>query len=243
MYRGIEAQPDLIQGELDLSAPASADFYYYQGWELRPGYITKDAPTDYSSPEYQYKGGLEPTPIDDEVSRLPLHILPAYDLGETSEHHPAHPRDHPLLKGLGGLVVRTVRLQTVEGAGGNAKRMWWGGIPKKYGPHPRYHYFYQGPELPQTEKEQFEYAIWATSGYIPEQALDLSGRRPKKVKPTDDQLAQIRSDISNVSNGLLQPFLRDYVIRQDISHIDDRHIDEFVSSRDWERKRFASWLS
>jgi len=223
--------------------PSDADFYYYQGSELRPGYITKDESTNYADPEYQYTVGLEPTPIDEEVSMLPLSILPNGASEVTSEHHLAHPKDHPLLRGLGGIVVRTVRLQTVAGEGGTAKKAWWGGIPRKYDLHPRYHYFFKGPELPKTEKEQFEYAVWATSGYIPEQAIDLSGRKPRVVVPTLEQTAQIRSDIRNVSYGLLHQFLKNYVFKQDLGHVDERFIDEFVSTRNWARKRFLGrWL-
>jgi len=201
-------------------------------------------PTVEVPAEIPHHRGLKPTPIDLERSKLPLPILPYESALITSEHHHAHPRDDELLKTDGGLAVRIARLQTVEGLGGIASRSLSGRIPKKYGDHPRYHYFFHGPPLPQTEQEQFEYAVWATSGYVPELALDVSGNKPKIVRMNPDQIARLHNGELRVSGeDILRNFLKNYVFKQELSHIKDSKIDEFVSTKDWERKRFLGrWL-
>lgn len=163
----------------------------------------------------------------------------------SSWHHHAHPRDDLSLKEAGGLVVRTVRLQLAEGLGGQATRNWWGSIRKKHGEHQRYHLFYGGPPLPQSPKEQFEYAVWAASGYVPENALDVKGRHAKEVKMAPDQIKRLQNgEIRVGSKQLLSDFLKDYIFDQDFSHIEDTIIDEFVSREtDWERKKYLGyWL-
>lgn len=185
----------------------------------------------------------EETPID-ERTKLPLPLLPYEQAAETSWHHHAHPSISPLLKAAGGLVVRTVRLQLTEGLGGKAKADISGYIPKSYGEHMRYHYFYSGPPLPETEKEQFEYAVWAASGYIPENAVNVRGNKPKIVKMKPHQISRLHNgEIKVGSHELLKDFLKDYVLKQDLSHISPNIIDEFVNTQVWNRKRFLGrWL-
>jgi hypothetical protein len=142
------------------------------------------------------------------------------------------------------MVVRTVRLQQTEGWGGLARTDESGYIPAHYGEHQRYHLFFKGPPLPETEQQQFEYAVWAASGYIPEQAINVRGNEPKIVKMKPHQISRLhKSEIRVGSEELLKDFLKDYVIKQDLSHVNGAIIDEFVSTSDWDRRRYLGrWL-
>lgn len=186
----------------------------------------------------------EQTPID-ERTKLPLPILPYERAESISWHHHSHPSNSPLLKEAGGLAIRTVRLQLAEGEGGRATTNPRGNIKRKYGQHQRYHYFYDGPPLPETPKEQFEYVVWAASGYIPEYALEVRGRMPKTVRMNPDQIRRLQeNEIKVGSNQILTDFLKDYIFEQDISHVENNIIDEFISKdTNWARKKFLGhWL-
>lgn len=187
--------------------------------------------------------GLEPTPIDNR-SKLPLPILPYKEATETSWHHHSHPSASPLLRKTGGQVVRSVRVQLTEGNGGIAGVNDAGYVKPEYGEHQRYHYFFKGPRLPETEQQQFEYAIWAATGYVPRFALDVSGNNPKVVKMNREQISRLhKGEIKVNSKDLLGDFIKDYLLNQDISHVDNKLVDEFVSTNDWSRKKFLGhWL-
>ena len=187
--------------------------------------------------------GLEQTPSD-KLSGLPLPILPFKSASETSWHHHAHPRNDMSLKKGGGMVVRTVRLQQVEGPSGAAIFNRNGKVDAKYGPHQRYHLFYGGPVLPTSKKEQFEYSVWASAGYVPTEALDVRGDSPEKVLMTPEQIRLLQDRDLKVSDySLLSAFLKEYLFEQDLSHVNDQRIDEFVTTTDDKRKRFLGhWL-
>jgi hypothetical protein len=187
--------------------------------------------------------GLEQTPAD-QKSGLPLPILPFENAHETSWHHHAHPRNVKALKEAGGMVVRTVRVQQVAGPSGAAIFDEAGRVDAKYGPHQRYHLFYGGPPLPETRREQFEYCVWASAGYVPKEALDVSGDSPEIVSMTSEKILLLKDRDLNISDrSTLSAFLKDYLFDQDLSHVKGEMIDEFVSTNDDSRKRFLGhWL-
>lgn len=180
----------------------------------------------------------------DELTGLPLPILPFEHAEMTGWHHHAHPRNSKLLQGLGGYSVRTVRVQLVDGHPGTAIFNKDGSINCKYGEHQRYHLFYGGPELPESEKEKFEYSIWATAGYVPSEAINVRGLEPTIEQMKPEQIDRLHNGEIKVSDRtFLSKFLKEYVLDQGLSEIDNTTLDEFVYTQDQERKMYLGhWI-
>ncbi len=179
------------------------------------------------------------TPVD-ELTGLPLPLRPFNEAAETSWHHHAHPSVSDLLKGTGGVAVRSARLQLVEGVGGLPKRSRLQRFirPNKAGQHSRYHSLYDGPPLPRTPEEQFEYCVWAFADYIPDTAIDLTGRRPKIAKLTPEQTDRLRfgGELRATHLEPLRTFLEDYLVTHGLNSIEPSSVDEFISTADSERR-------
>jgi hypothetical protein len=194
------------------------------------------------------------TPVD-EISGLPLPILPGEAILPINQpdiadwHHHFHPKEHPILKTTGGLALRNCRVQLVH-------RNFHNESPT------RYHKFYDGPELPEEESEQFKLVVLACAGFLPEEAIDLRSGEPKVVHMDKKQDAQIRSVLRpaksvssvdptdstrskifqyrHVRYGYepIRDFIAAYALEHDISHVNESLVDEFLYTRDQERKRF-----
>jgi hypothetical protein len=174
------------------------------------------------------------TPVD-QLTGLPLPILPPdvllpkhrTDIADV--HHHFHPRKDPLLQDAGGLAVRQSRVQLAD---------YWDH-------HNGYHRYYHGPPLPLTEKEQFGVVIMACAGYIPDEAIDFAGVEPQIVPLRQDQRDRLwkSGELRVASTQPIQNFLTEYILGQDISHVSESKIDEFLHTTDDERKRFLGhWL-
>jgi hypothetical protein len=106
----------------------------------------------------------------------------------------------------------------------------------------QHHYVYNqlfvGPELPQTDAGLFTALAMATAGYIPENALDLSGAEPKIIGLTTKQrkwlwteghvTVRCQSDVSR--------YLLDYVMASEIDHIPQIEVEEFLYTFDYDRR-------
>jgi len=172
------------------------------------------------------------TPVDIPTG-LPLPLLPTdryLSLDRSDEanwHHHAHPRKDPLLKGVGGVAVRTVRLQL-----------------SPFNEHNNYHNYYVGPELPVTAEQQFSYVVMAAAGYVPSEALDVRTRKPKIV-PIDQGLRNKlwqSGELKPSSLVPIQSFMKSYVLDQDFSHLHENMVDELLNTTNHERKQFLGHL-
>lgn len=179
----------------------------------------------------------------DKLSRLPLPILPFESASVTSEHHAAHPSSSELLKHDGGEAVRAVRLQIVQGLGSTASRKNIKDPTKVPGEHQLYHHWFDGPELPASRREQFEYVVWATLPYVPTKAIAFPNKRPMVVKMTPEQIEAVRKNIKGEASSKATDFMQNYLLEQDLSHVGNNVIDEFVNTPDDERRYFLGhWL-
>lgn len=160
-------------------------------------------------------GGLEISPAD-ELSGLPLPLLPTPIRGLENWHHHAHPKLSPLLEGEGGTAVRNARIQRSDARGN----------------HEYYHDHYYGPNLPPTPDEQFIYAIWACAEYIPRYGLDFPNGRPIKKRLTAEHVNALRGgDLKPESLHRVRRFMRNYIISQDLSNIPQNKIYDFIGDR------------
>jgi hypothetical protein len=188
-----------------------------------------------------YPTGIEPTPAEDfdRISiALPLVPYDSLPTGETSDHHTMHPRVSEELIGTdNGAVIRSSRMQIVQGPAGSVRE---GKIPNEYHQaHQRYHYFFSGPDRkPRTVDEQFEFSIWMASLYVPRYGLDVSGNKPKKRRLTPKQINRLHDGELRVGcPGAMKVFLRNYVMEHGIPHLEGLTIEEFVESKDLDRKQ------
>ena len=117
---------------------------------------------------------LESTPIDTELTNLPLPVLMTgtdFSLNGDNFHHHFHPsrsselgydpttgRLYPRddLRRMAGMAVRTSRVQDIP--------IWL---------HSRYNNIFSGPPLPETLEEQFTTVVLVCAGIVPRQAIDL----------------------------------------------------------------------
>lgn len=179
-----------------------------------------------------------PTPTD-PLTRIPLPILPRVSLKELKRmeeeqkanwHHHYHPSDSKLLKSSAGLAVRHVRLQLLP----------------VISHHNAYHSIFLGPELPATNEERFGQIILACANYVPAYAIDMSKDDPTEpVKLSRHMRLRLQSsgevEVRGKSN--IATFIKDHLVHQDFSHVKDSVIDEFLNTRDQERKKnLGHWL-
>lgn len=185
------------------------------------------------------------TPID-EVTGLPLLVAPRnldYDVenpNQATPHHGWHPerdkRLNPLdfrQKTLAGLAVRSSRLQYVENDLHNEG-------PKSY------HAYYDRPEwFPQTETEAFGVCMPACMGAVTSRVIDLSTGEPIERPITPEEIQFFQTPSHSSEEGFdsryvtyrydpIRDFFRDYIKRQDLGHVPESLIDEFLNTRDYE---------
>jgi hypothetical protein len=186
---------------------------------------------------FRYHKGFKNTPID-EVTKLPYPLLPYEGIPtELSLHHAAHPRTRKELRGIeNGDITRAARMQWVSGPAGSV--LLGQKLRDFHQPHQRYHYFYKGPEwLPSTEEEQFAYGVWAGSLFVPDFGLDVSGKKAKVRRMTEEQKERLHAgQIKIGAPEYLNTFLRRYVIKHGIPHVDGEMIDDFMNTEDIESR-------
>lgn len=189
------------------------------------------------------------TPIDG-YSGLPLAIAP-YDLEAsrpdfevTDDHHGWHPWTAPLLRTIAGQALRNSWIQRVNV------------LVHNQGPY-AYHRHYKGPELPGDEADIYGRVVLACAGYVPDEVIDMHSRDEPYVRPAHEaERAYLRQgrlgdafSYRHIRYGYdpIRAFMAEYALKQDLSHIHDATIDEFLSTKDGERKRkigdFLLWAA
>jgi len=170
------------------------------------------------------------TPVE-EYSGLPYPIAPRVEqvpLGRSdiaNEHHGWHPRYHPSLQTLAGVALRNSWIQYVHKELHN-----FGSLS--------YHSYYKGPELPTDETDIYGRVILAFAGYIPDGVIDMTSKSLPFVRGANEQeialLHQPRQDSNFCYQYLrygydpIRDFLLEHTLRQDMSHINESIIDEFI---------------
>lgn len=202
--------------------PPQAPVNFDGSFLLRP----TNGPFDHDPPYY--------TPVD-EFSGLPWVIIPPeYPLPANrselaDDNHAFHPSSHPLFLTTAGEALRNSRVQRVD----------W------YDHHIVYHKYFAGPELPTTEADIFRRVVFAVARYIPERAINCNESEPKAQLITEAQKSRLwrTGELRVWRPGQVRGFLGNYVVQQDLSHVEESRIDEFVSTTDDERRQFLGhWL-
>lgn len=183
------------------------------------------------------------TPVDERTG-LPYliapeqYVLPLNNPGIANRHHLWHPSSDPLFETVAGAALRVSMLQTVEADLHN------------FGSR-AYHKIYKGPELPQTTQEIFKRCVLACAGVLPSGVIDLRDGEPieramaqkecdyfRTLSPSDEfGYRYIRYGYEQVRD-----FLVEFVTQQDLSHITPVRIEEFLETKDVERKRTIGML-
>lgn len=220
-----EALPRPIQAETAVEAPVADRSFLIERTEKR------------------LAGGLI-TPVD-QFSGIPLPILPTknelpfHNPDVADWHHPFHPKEHPLLKTAGGLALRNCRVQLVHRNFHNESPL-------------RYHRFFEGPAIPESEDDQFRTVVLAAAGYIPERAISTRSGEPEIVELSPRQSARLRQMMRKAtpsddckcddprrkmsfeyrnlrySYDRVREFLGEYMIMQSTEHLPEPVVDEFL---------------
>lgn len=172
------------------------------------------------------------TPVD--VIGMPLPLRPPeYDLpirGDlVDKHHAFHPgsqlrlADHTM-----GQALRESRIQDVD---------WWEH-------HMIYHRRFEGPEISNDQAAAFKLLVFAASNYVPEEAIDCRDVDPVIVRLTEEERARLHAGALRVGSKVsMRSFFIEYMLDQDMTHISESKIDEFLYSKSNARKRYlGQWL-
>jgi hypothetical protein len=169
------------------------------------------------------------TPTD-ELTDIPLPLiesaeLPSYEwpTPKPDWHHAFHPaRSEVLTQDLAGKALRACRVQLV---GYNLHHM-------------NYHEQFHGPALPETEEEKFRLIVLAAAGYVPEQGLTFDAHgEPIKTRISSEQRADLQNGKLKLWNyRTVRDFLQDYVLRQDLTSVNQLTIEEFLTTPDPTRR-------
>lgn len=166
----------------------------------------------------------------DEYTGIPLAIYPSVVGGREDDHHAFFEHEDWRLQGLGGKAIRHCRLQRV-------KRTL----------HERYHDFYREHErpLPTNDIDRFFVTIWAIADYLPRTAVDVSGSAPIFRQLDDSTYQYIRSHKLRQQRGTAWStgvFLMNVVLGQNLDHVRDTHVDEFLHTPHPRRRRALGHL-
>lgn len=166
------------------------------------------------------------TPLDERTD-FPLPLVPSGN--ETGHrgfdrHHPFHPNRHPDLMDVGGRALRECRVQRTP-----------------YDLHHNlYHEAFIGPQLPEEETGKFRLVVLAAAGYVPDRGISFEADGSPKVIPISqefrDNLWSSKSVKVN-NQKKVRDFLKQYVIEQDISHVKETLVEEFLLTGDQLRRR------
>ena len=166
------------------------------------------------------------TPID-EIG-MPLPLAPTdFEPNDASQpqdwHHHFHPRRSPVLtQDWGGQAIRTVRVQKSD----------------YIVHHNEYHGHYIGPPLPATPAEKFGLTVLATAGYVPGHAIEFRKDEPNIVPLSNEQRKRLwnSGELRNAAPELARKFILEYTMKQDLTEINEKLVDEFLGTSDVERK-------
>jgi len=195
------------------------------------------------------------TPIDSELTRLPLPVLMKgtdFSSEESDFHHHMHPEKSELL-GFDPVTHLKYPSRDSQNFEGRAVRMCRGqNIPKWL--HTRYHYLLGGPALPDTTKGKFTIVVLACAGVVPRQAIDLYTLGEFDVVDlSDNQHDFIRkqiyfeeapSKLKRYRKDKIGQFLADYTIKNSLPDVVTekkvkQKVEEFLRTKD-ENKRIAA---
>jgi hypothetical protein len=165
----------------------------------------------------------------DELTGMPLPVLPpkdmpSFDSDKGNWHHHYHPSNSRLLTSTAGLAVRHVRLQYLP-------------IESH---HNVYHSIFEGPALPLSNQERLGHIVLACVGYIPPYAIDVHSEDPTQPVHMTKRIRrrlQSSGEIEVRGHPNISNFIKNHLIRQDFSHVDESLIEEFVTTRDIDRRR------
>jgi hypothetical protein len=148
---------------------------------------------------------------------------PTADLNHQFPKFEVHTSTHPIL--TDGLA-RTALAQS---------RVQWVDYDQHHG---TYNHNFIGPDYPDTHVGLFRVLTMADVGYIPRQALDLSGPDPKIVNLTKKQRRWLwtSGQVRTSCRSPLLSYLRRYVLEQDMDHIPGIEIEEFVYTDDRDKR-------
>lgn len=191
-------------------------------------------PFDYELPD------LPLTPIDERTG-LPWCFAPNPDLpsvpktGERNleriaEWNHQFPKvevlygANPALEGLGRMALLNLRHQWVA--------------YKDH--HEHYNPNFIGPLQPATPGRLAATVVMGLAGYVPEYCLDFSGRRPRErwLKSEEREFLWKSDELKVACEGEVIQFLFEYVFQQDIDHIRENEMDEFLHTFDLSRRIF-----
>jgi hypothetical protein len=172
------------------------------------------------------------TPVDEIGVPLPIappEMLLPKNSPEADWHHHMHPKRDPRLDDVGGFALRNARIQ----------------LSSYDTHHNRYHREFFGPPIPDTAEEKFGLTVLLAAGYLPNGVIDFRKRKTffRQMRPDEKQRFWASGEMRIGSETHIRNFLTEYTLAQDISHVDDWTVDEFLYTEDPERKRFLGhWL-
>lgn len=179
-----------------------------------------ETPIDYTGLPFCFAPyeNLAPVVPQGEINRDRLadwnHMFPKYEI---------HTSNSPVLQeDLGRLALQNARVQWVD-----------------YSQHhDKYNHWFKGPKQPQTSEDLFKTLVMATAGYIPAKAIDLSGDDPKIVELTNSQrkFLWMSGQVRQYDESSVRSYLFDYALSQDVDHIHERSLDEFLHTFNLEKK-------
>ena len=163
---------------------------------------------------------------------LPL-VPPEYALPQCRSeiadiNHAYHPRSAPELQSLSGQALVNGRVQLTD----------W------YDHHIVYHGHYAGPEIP-PEENRFSTVVLIAAGYIPDESIDCRGYEPEIVRTTEAMRERFwnSGEVRVYNKGPVSRYLGEYIAGQDISHVDESTIDEFLTTNVPDKRIFlGQWL-
>lgn len=95
-----------------------------------------------------------------------------------------------------------------------------------------------GPMQPGNAKQLAATMLFGISGYIPPIGLNLQSGTPVEQKLTDDERRFLweSKQVRIACESPVLSYLRAYVLSQEVDHIQDRQVDEFLHTFDLERR-------
>jgi hypothetical protein len=168
------------------------------------------------------------TPTDTETG-IPFVILPRDDLPPVPTrrqsnrerrgdlHHPFHPKNELLHRGLAGAALRHSRVQWVD-----------------YDDHHhKYHAEYMGPAVPETDEAVFQTVVPVAAGYVPPEAIAFGPLgKPYRAPLNDVQRQRLWNtrEIRVANPAAVRNFMTDFALRHDFGGINESTIDEFLNT-------------
>lgn len=170
------------------------------------------------------------TPVD-AISGIPLLLVPDERIlpvlyGEVPNvqpntmapiadwNHAYHPAKQVKAVGFGGDALRNARLQLVM----------------RQEQHDEYHACYSGPPLPISSAERFKHVVLCAAGYIPMRAITFASGSPQEISLRLREQERLRAsgEVRMASFSVVQRFMKDYVMRQPVDHIQPRTVNRFL---------------